>query len=137
MQNTLDDYCRYCSQNIQTNDFTHYRVWHNLLSMATKGKQHKIQKYQNRFLRLIFRPERRTTNISLYKRAKLIPIYDRHIIQLMNFKIKFRDDIDKIRIPIRNNRANAGRNFIIRPHKTHKAYNSPYWAGPRNWALLP
>ena len=43
-------------------------------SMGTSSKQGKLQKYQNQFLRVIFRAERRTITFSLHQRAKIIPI---------------------------------------------------------------
>ena len=55
----------------------------------------------------------------------------------MTFQFKFINDNERIFVPPRNTRNNIGRNFIIQPYKTKRAYTSPYWEGPRLWASLP
>ena len=52
------------------------------LTTASQANQTKLQRYQNRFLRLIFRPERRTTTRSLHLRATLTFI--QQIFQTVN-----------------------------------------------------
>ena len=96
----------------------------------------KLQKCQNKFLRLSLGVDRYTSNKTIHDRAKILPIIKRRKIQLLTCMYKLKGDGDRIKIINRRTRAGDGVLLKESQSRLQSTLLSCFRKGPRDFNRL-
>lgn len=104
---------------------------------ATLQNQQKLQKLQNKSLRICFLSGRYTSNLVLHRQSNVLPLRLRGKLELYKLKYRIsRKQLDPVETGVNTRSQNAFPIELIAP-KSDKFLRSISYQGPRLWSELP